>query len=301
MKQHIFFTIAAILMSITLPAQTEIGTAAGNKLNGPVKSVTTSVNWLKEMFGELEISRPYYKEAMHFDKAGRITGSTWSEDIFERSYRFEYNKKGLLKEKTYTHKTGKKSQSMRYTFVHDDAGKQTEEDFFSTSGKFAWKKKFHYEDGNLKQIIHYNEDGGKSITEDFVYEEGHLSKHVFTNSMKEVYKTVVYKYDSSGQLTREDLYEKKGSDYAMTSVVRVVRDGRIVSETTTISEKGKHKNKVQEFDAWGNVVKLVEVSGTVYTTVYTFDQHNNWITATTSFKGFDGPAHFRKDRTILYY
>jgi hypothetical protein len=304
MKKQLLLLLLCCSALLQTHAQTELLTIAENKLNGPVKSAVTKAHWMKEMFGELEPSSFYFSESLSFNKDGLTTLSTREENNgYKIEYNFKYDRDNRLIQKNQEY--GKEKEKKKYTwkFVYDAQGRQTETNTYGDKNELASKQKMKFrDDGKLREAVNYNSDGDVNVRIEYIYNDKNLLTAVTTyNREEKVIKKAESAYDSDGNKTNEEIKEfvgKYGTDiwYAW----RYIGGKKIVEVKMTLNDNKKRQYS-KTFDEWGNVIKEVEASGTIITTVYTFDSNNNWITATSSWKGIDGPVNYRKVREIKYY
>lgn len=304
MKKQLLLLLLFCSALLQTHAQTELLTLAENKLHGPVKSVVTKAHWMKEMFGELEPSGFYFAESLSFNKEGFVTFSSREENNgYKTEYNFKYDRNNRLTQKNWEYGKAKEKKKYNWKLVYDAQGLQTETNTYGDKGELASKQKMKYrDDGQLKQVINYNSDGNVNVRIEYAYNDNNLLTTITTyNREDKVIKKVESAYDSDGHKVNEETKEfigKYGTDiwYAWRYL-----DGKKVVESKITVNDNKKRQYSKTFDEWGNVIKEVEASGTIITTVYTFDSNNNWITATSSWKGFDGPVNYRKVREIKYY
>jgi YD repeat-containing protein len=304
MKKQWFLFALSVMLLLQTHAQTELLTLAENKFNGPVKSATTKAHWMKEMFGELEIDRLYFNEYFAFNKDGLLTASSKEESNYykkESSYKYDENNRLIQKKEEYGKEKEKKHHSWK--LVYDAQGRETEQNFFDDKGKFYWKHKLKYqEDGKLKESVYYNGEGDVSVRLEYSYSSpGQLISTKTYNPSGKTIKTITAAYDKEGNKIKEEINEEAGKYSSDITRNWTYSNGRKTRESKRSFSNNTERLTIEEFDQWGNVIKRIEPSGTVLTTTYIFDSYNNWITATCSWEGSNGPVTYRQVREIKYY
>ncbi|MET0461861.1 MAG: hypothetical protein ABW007_01850 [Chitinophagaceae bacterium] len=304
MKHRLFLIISSCLLLLRTQAQTELLTLAENDLKGSVRSATIKAHWMKEMFGELEPQSFYFSESCSFSKEGLLTESVREENFdYKKEYSFKYDKSNKLIFKRS--EFGKAKEKKHYTWkpVYDQQGREIELNMYDEKDKLNSKHKIKYrDDGQPLSSVYYNGDGDVSTRLEYVYNSQHqLISTTSYNRDDKVFRKKTAEYDETGNKIKEEIKEFAGKYGTDVSYSWKYANGKKLSEFKTTVNDNKVKKYSLEFDQWGNVIREVTASGTVITTEYTFDSNNNWITATSSWKGFDGPAVYRKVREIRYY
>jgi hypothetical protein len=292
-----------LLLILQLNAQTGLLTLAENKLHGPVRSVATNVNWLVEKFGEWETASVYWNETAEFNKAGLLTSSSKEESTFRSKNSFSYNKKNQLAQwKEVFGKQKEKQKQYVRKYVYDANGREIELNFYGDDGGLSWKEKKHYhEDGSLKEVFLYGGEGSLITHSVYTYNDSEKLQSVTAkNSKKETVRLSEYEYDEDGNRTGEVTYDKNSN--TMKTFVWVYENGARVSETkTTTGSNGKRAEQI-EFNKEGNETSLSNLDNYHRKTVYTYDSRNNWITATFTFKNYEGKkTGYRMVREINYF
>jgi hypothetical protein len=299
----IFLVLLAFFPILQVNAQTDLLTLAENKLHGPVRSVVTNVHWLVEKFGDWENASEYWKETAEFNKAGLLTASSKNESKFESSNSFSYNKKNQLTQwKDVFGKEGEKKKHYVRKYVYDANGKETEVNFYGEDGDLLWKeKKFYREDGLLKEIFTYSGDGDLITHTAYTYNDSKtLQSIIQKNSKKETVKTNEFEYDGKGNRVKEVTYD------SYTKIKKIFiwtyDNGIRATQKTTIIDSKRERNEFFTFNKYGNEISLSDLEKYKRETVYTYDSHDNWITATFSFKNYEGKeSRYRIVREIKYY
>ncbi|MCG2614579.1 hypothetical protein LZZ85_09815 [Terrimonas sp. NA20] len=304
MKKRISLIAFSFLLLLHMQAQTELLTIAENNLKGSVKSATIKAHWMKEMFGELEPDGFYFGESCAFNKEGLLTTSTREENFdYGKVYSFRYDKNNRLSVKKS--EFGKAKEKKHYTWkpVYDADGKEIEVNMYDEKDKLNWRQKIKYrEDGQIKESVYYDGEGDLSSRLEYIYNsKNQLTSTTSYNKDDKVFRRVTAEYDEQGNKVKEEIKEFAGKYGTDVSYTWEYANGKKIAEFKTTVNDNKVKKYSSEFDQWGNVIREVGASGTVITTVYTFDSYNNWVTATSSWKGFNGPAVYRKVREIKYY
>ena len=301
--KKVLLAFSGLLLILQLNAQTELLTLAENKLQGPVRSVATNVNWLVEKFGEWETASVYWNETAEFSKAGLLISSSKEESKFKTKNKFSYNKKNQLAQwKEVFGKEKEKEKQYVRKYVYDANGRETELNFYGDDGELSWKEKKHYnEDGLLEEVFLYG--GGGSLITHSVYtynDSKRLQSVTAKNLKKETTRLSEYEYDGDGNRTGEETYDRNSN--TKKTFVWVYENGVRVSETkTTIGSNGKRTEQIG-FNKDGHETSLSDLDNYNRRTVYTYDSHNNWVTATFTFKNYEGKnAGYRMVREIDYY
>lgn len=301
--KKLLLAFSGIVLTVQLNAQTELLTLAENKLHGPVRSVATNSNILEEKFGEWETGSVRWTETAEFNKEGLLTSSSRKESKFETSLHFSYNKKSQLTQwkKVYGQEKKKDKQSVR-KYVYDDKGREIVLDFYGDDGALSWKEKKNYnENGLLKEVFTYNGDGTLALHSVYAYDNlKRLQSVTQKNSKKDIVKTTEFEYDEDGNRTGETTYDKFSNTKANT--VWVYKNGIQLSETKTTTNSTRKRSEQREFNKAGYEISYSDLDNFSNKTVYTYDSHNNWITATVTFKNFERKnAGYRTVREIKYY
>jgi hypothetical protein len=304
MKKTSLLIAIAFLLILRTHAQTDLLTLAENDLKGAVKSATIKAHWMKEMFGELEPKSFYFGESCSFNKEGLLTESLREENFdYKKEYSFKYDKNNKLIFKRS--EFGKEKEKKHYTWkpVYDQQGREIELNMYDEKDKLNSKHKIKYrDDGQIQSSVYYNGDGDVSARLEYVYNSrDQLISTTSYNRDDKVFRKETAEYDEKGNKIKQEIKEFAGKYGTDILYSWKYTNGKKTSEFKTTVNDSKTKKYSLEFDQWGNVIREVTASGTVITTVYTFDSNNNWITATSSFNGFDGPTVYRKVREIRYY
>ncbi|MBI3620852.1 MAG: hypothetical protein HY208_01490 [Nitrospirae bacterium] len=238
-------------------------------LIGPVKTVVEESGPAEgDGRGVLFFSTTFNVDGMEIGKeSGIIIHSNSAHDTVKKSTAtYDPNKKAReFLSYSYTKEDGTDYEDGFFTGkdidTFDAHGNMIKHDVYEADGSIQSSHEYRYDNkGNITEDISYRADGSKSSTESTIHtydEKGHLVKSV-THDGKGSSVKVIYRYDTTGRMTEQSLYDTDGSlaQYYRYDEARRETERSFYSSDNSLAEK--RTMKYDEFDSLGNWIKKIE-------------------------------------------